>query len=186
MRCYLLIFALASVATPSAVAQESISGRTLDLVFKVEPLVLKVENLASKAENIAGKVQSLQVKETATETRIELPADILFDFDKDQIRPGAEPTLRQVAELIRKSAKGAVRIEGHTDAKGKDAYNLALSQRRARSVQKWLVDEGRVGARFNIQGFGKSRPTAPNTKSDGSDDPEGRQKNRRVEIVFSK
>jgi outer membrane protein OmpA-like peptidoglycan-associated protein len=186
MRCYSLIFALASVATSSAVAQDSISGRTLDLVFKVEPLVLKIETLATKAENIAGKVQSLQVKETATETRIELPADILFDFDKDQIRPGAEPTLRQAAELIRKSAKGAVRIEGHTDAKGKDAYNLALSQRRARSVQKWLVDEGRVNARFDIQGFGKSRPTAPNTKSDGSDDPEGRQKNRRVEIVFSK
>ena len=183
MRCYSLIFALASVATSSAVAQDK---RTLDLVFKVEPLVLKVETLAAKAENIAGKVQSLQVKETATETRIELPADILFDFDKDQIRPGAEPTLRQAPELIRKSAKGAVCIEGHTDAKGKDAYNLALSQRRARSVQKWLVDEGRVNARFDIQGFGKSRPAAPNTKSDGSDDPEGRQRNRRVEIVFSK
>lgn len=186
MRCHSLIFALACVATSSAVAQQDISGRTLDLVFKVEPLVLKVETLASKAENIAGKIQSLQVKETATETRIELPADILFDFDKDQLRPGAETTLRQAAELIRKSAKGAVRIEGHTDAKGKDAYNLALSQRRARSVQKWLVDEGRVNVRFDVQGFGKSRPTAPNTKSDGSDDPEGRQRNRRVEIVFSK
>jgi outer membrane protein OmpA-like peptidoglycan-associated protein len=175
------------LALSGAMAQEQIAGRTLELVFQVEPLVFKVESFAPKVENIAGQVQALQVKETATETRIELPADILFDFDKDQIRGTAEPALKQAAELIRKAAKGTVRIEGHTDSKGADAYNVALSQRRARSVQKWLTEQGALsGVRFAIQGFGKSRPAVSNTKPDGSDDPDGRQKNRRVEIVFAR
>jgi outer membrane protein OmpA-like peptidoglycan-associated protein len=171
---------IGTLCASGALAQQPISGKVIDLVFKVE-------NLAFKVEDLAGKVQTLRVKETKTETRIELPADILFDFDKADIRSAAEPALKQVAELVRKSARGTVRIEGHTDSKGSDSYNVRLSQRRAQSVQKWLVErEGMRGVRFAIQGFGKSRPAVPNTKPDGSDDPEGRQKNRRVEIVFTR
>ena len=68
-----------------------------------------------------------------------------------------------------------------------DAYNQALSEDRALSVRDWLVDEEGVdGAGFEILGFGESRPAAPNEKADGSDDPQARQKNRRVEIVIGK
>ena len=145
----------------------------LDLIFKVEDL--------------GGKVESLQVRETATETRIELPADILFDFDKADIRPAAAPALKQAAEIIRKGARGTVTVEGHTDSKGSAGYNQKLSERRSASVQKWLVErEGLRGTRFQSKGFGAARPVAPNTKPDGADDPEGRQKNRRVEIVFGR
>lgn len=171
---------LGTLCVSGAAAQLQVSGQVLNLVFPVETLVFNIENLA-------GQVQSLQVKETATETRIELPADILFDFDKADIRPVAESALKQVGNLIRTGARGAVRIEGHTDSKGSPVYNEKLSQRRSASVQKWLVDrEGLIQVQFQIKGFGASRPIAPNAKPDGSDDPDGRQKNRRVEIVFAR
>jgi outer membrane protein OmpA-like peptidoglycan-associated protein len=77
-------------------------------------------------------------------------------------------------------------VEGHTDAKGTDAYNDRLSQRRARSVRDWLVREAGVApTRIGTLGFGERRPVAPNERPDGSDDPEGRQRNRRVEILVT-
>ena len=178
MRPSTIALALAlALVTNTAEAQETGDIRVLE--FPTSDLLFRVEDLA-------GRVQSLQVRETATETRIELPADILFDFDKSDIRPEAAAALKQAAELIRQGAKGTIRIEGHTDAKGAPAYNSKLSQRRAASVAKWLVDREAVKARFASSGFGAQKPVAPNTKPDGSDDPGGRQKNRRVEIVFSR
>jgi outer membrane protein OmpA-like peptidoglycan-associated protein len=176
MRRLLAAIALGALCAMPAHAQgqaQEHAGKILDLIFKVEDL--------------AGKVESLQVRETETETRIELPADILFDFDKADIRPAAAPALKQAAEIIRKGARGTVTVEGHTDAKGSAGYNQKLSERRSVSVQKWLVErEGLRGTRFQSKGFGAARPVAPNTKPNGADDPEGRQKNRRVEIVFGK
>ncbi|MBW1660432.1 MAG: OmpA family protein, partial [Deltaproteobacteria bacterium] len=76
--------------------------------------------------------------------------------------------------------------EGHTDSKGSEEYNLALSQRRADSVKVWLIEEGGLkGITIITKGYGESKPVAPNTKPDGSDNPEGRAKNRRVEIYVS-
>jgi outer membrane protein OmpA-like peptidoglycan-associated protein len=70
---------------------------------------------------------------------------------------------------------------------GGDAYNQKLSERRAASVKQWLTEkEGLDTVKLSTQGFGAKRPVAPNIKPDGSDDPEGRQKNRRVEIVLAK
>jgi outer membrane protein OmpA-like peptidoglycan-associated protein len=128
-------------------------------------------------------VQALQVRETATETRIELPAEILFDFDKADIRAAAEPALRQAAEVIRKGARGTVRIDGHSDGKGSPAYNQKLSERRAASVQKWLTDRAGLRSKFAAKGFGATRPVAPNVKPDGSDRPEGRQEPARGDRV---
>ena len=180
MRRLIAAALLGMLCVSGAAAQLQVSGQVLNLVFPIETLVFNIENLG-------GQVQRLQVKETATEIRIELPADILFDFDKADIRPVAEGALKQVGNLIRTGARGAVRIEGHTDAKGSLAYNQKLSQQRSASVQKWLVErEGLGRMQFQIKGFGASRPVAPNAKPDGSDDPDGRQKNRRVEIVFGR
>ncbi|MFM9847353.1 MAG: OmpA family protein [Hyphomicrobiaceae bacterium] len=172
MRRLLAAVVFAASCAAGAHAQEH-AGRILDLIFKVEDL--------------GGRVESLQVRETETETRIELPADILFDFDKADIRASAAPALKQAAEIVRKGARGTVTVEGHTDAKGSAGYNQKLSERRSASVQKWLVErEGLQAMRFQTKGFGAARPVAPNAKPNGADDPEGRQKNRRVEIVFGK
>ncbi|MGE5270403.1 MAG: OmpA family protein [Thiohalocapsa sp.] len=156
-----------------AVSGQELTGPVIDLVYPVQDL--------------GGRVENLKLKETATETRIELPADILFDFDKSDIRPSAADALKEVAGILRERAKGNVLIEGHTDSKGSHTYNQGLSERRAASVEKWLVErEGLRQIKFATRGFAATRPVAPNTKPDGSDDPDGRQKNRRVEIVFGK
>ena len=148
---------------------------------------IQILDLIFKVENLAGKVQDLQVKETDLEIRIELAADVLFDFDKADIRSDAQNALKQAADIVRDKAKGTVRVEGHTDGKGSESYNQKLSDRRANSVKDWFVKkEGLKNVKFSTRGFGAKNPVAPNTKPDGSDDPDGRQKNRRVEIVISK
>jgi outer membrane protein OmpA-like peptidoglycan-associated protein len=149
-------------------------------------LKLEVVDLVFKVEDFGGQVVDLQVKETETDLRIELAADVLFDFDKATLLPRAEATLAKAAQFIRERAAGTVRIEGHTDAKGDDAYNQKLSERRAESVRQWLARQGLPGLRFSSRGLGETRPVAPNARPDGADDPDGRQKNRRVEIVISK
>ena len=146
-----------------------------------------IVDLKIGASDTAGKVEALAIKETPTEVRIELAADVLFDFDKAAIKPQAGAALKNVAAVLKDKAKGPVRIEGHTDAKGSDAYNQNLSVRRADAVRQWLVqNEGLKGLKITTQGFAAKNPVAPNTKPDGSDNPEGRQKNRRVEIIAGK
>jgi len=103
------------------------------------------------------------------------------------IRSEADGALVLFQGIVREHSRAAVSVEGHTDGKGSAAYNQALSERRAASVARWL--KGRKGlnkVRFDVRGFGASKPVAPNAKPDGSDDPDGRQKNRRVEIVVGK
>jgi outer membrane protein OmpA-like peptidoglycan-associated protein len=146
-----------------------------------------IRDLVFTVIDLGGKIQDLQVKQTETEVHIDLAADVLFDFDKDTLKPVAQETLQKAAAIIREQTKGEVRIDGHTDAKGDDRYNLKLSERRAASVKNWLEQNGNLGARrMSTRGFGEQKAVAPNNKPDGSDDPEGRQKNRRVEITVKK
>ena len=129
-------------------------------------------------------LKDLNAKVTDREIRIELAADVLFDFDKADLRPEAFPSLEKVAEVLRSHAGSPVTIEGHTDGKGTDAYNVPLSEKRAQAVREWLVKKGgATAAKIATKGWGKSKPIVSNTRPDGSDDPEGRKKNRRVEIT---
>jgi len=155
--------------------------------IKVLETKTKVLDLIFTVQDMGGKVQDIRLKETKSEIRIELAADVLFDFDKADILPKAREALKQAAEVVREKGKGVVQIDGHTDSKGSDAYNQKLSERRANAVMDWLINkEGLKNVRFATRGFGAKKPVAPNTKPDGSDDPEGRQKNRRVEIIVKK
>lgn len=131
--------------------------------------------------------QPLTVQESPKELRLYLAADVLFDFDKSTIRPDAAQALYKVATIIRAKSKGVVRVEGHTDSKGVAAYNARLSEQRAESVKAWLVSKGALNAASLVtHGYGAADPVVPNSRPDGSDDPSGRQRNRRVEIVISK
>ena len=129
---------------------------------------------------------ALTVQESPRQVRLFLAADVLFDFDKSTIRPDAAKTLRQVADTIRSKSRGVVRVEGYTDSKGNAAYNTRLSEQRAASVKEWLASREGLKTEMTTQGLGAANPVAPNAKPDGSDDPAGRQRNRRVEIVISK
>lgn len=115
-------------------------------------------------------------------TVLRLDADVLFDFDADELRPEAQPLLDQVGSVLTENAL-QVEIHGHTDAIGTSEYNLDLSQRRAVSVERALVDRG-VTTIAEVFGFGETRPVASNRDSAGADNPAGRQLNRRVEVVL--
>jgi OOP family OmpA-OmpF porin len=100
-----------------------------------------------------------------------------FDFDKDGIRPDAAVILDEAARILTETHDGArVRIEGHADATGPEAYNQGLSERRANSVRAYLVSDGVEASTLTTVGYGESRPIASN------DTREGRALNRRVEL----
>jgi outer membrane protein OmpA-like peptidoglycan-associated protein len=174
-----------AVALP-ALSQETV--KTADLATKVIDLQFTVSDLSGNPVNeLAANVQDLQVKEIGNEVRIDLAADVLFDFDKADLLPKGQETLGKAAAIIKERAKGSVRIEGHTDSKGSDAYNMPLSERRANAVRDWFRRKGGLAnVPFITKGFGATKPVAPNQKPDGSDDSQGRQKNRRVEIILTK
>ncbi|MFN8656966.1 MAG: OmpA family protein [Candidatus Obscuribacterales bacterium] len=111
-------------------------------------------------------------------------ADTLFEFDKATLTPDAEATLKLLGPKILSYGPHPVFIDGHTDSKGDDQYNQELSVRRAERVKNWLMMNHFVAKDAVVQGWGKKKPIAPNTKPDGKDNPQGRQANRRVEIVI--
>ncbi len=163
------------------------TAKVLALSGQVTQLTGLAAAVAGKAEALTATLKDLGAKVTEQEIRIELAADVLFDFDKADIRPEAVPSLQKVGQVIDGYPAVPVLIEGYTDAKGSDSYNRTLSEKRAASVKGWLVRNGGVAAgRITAYGRGETKPVAPNTKPDGSDDPEGRKKNRRVEITVKK
>ena len=164
------------------------AGRRLALLVALaalaRPAFAQMDIVSTPPLDIDGTLRELNAKVIDQEIRIALSADVLFDFDKHELKEAAVPTLTKVGEVLKAKGDARVLIEGHTDGKGNDAYNQSLSERRAASVRDWLVKHaGQPRSRFSIKGYGKARPVAPNTRADGTDDPQGRQKNRRVEIV---
>ena len=111
---------------------------------------------------------------------ITLDDRVLFDFDKSDIRPDASQVLDTLGAALAKVDARAMEVGGHTDAKGSDDYNQALSERRAQAVEAALRQRG-VATDITAKGYGESTPVAPN-EIDGADNPAGRQLNRRVEI----
>jgi outer membrane protein OmpA-like peptidoglycan-associated protein len=143
--------------------------------------------VAGAVVGLDAALKNLGAKVTDAEIRIDLAADVLFDFDKADIKKEAEPSLQNVATVLKANPTARVSIEGHTDGRGADDYNQKLSETRAASVKQWLVGNAQVnGANVSTRGWGKTKPVAPNAKPNGADDPEGRAKNRRVEIVVRK
>jgi outer membrane protein OmpA-like peptidoglycan-associated protein len=155
-------------------------------VLPLKATVLEIRGVGgamkAQVQDLQGALKDLGATVKGREIKINLAADVLFDFDKWDLRPEAGPALDKVVAVLQAYPKAAVLIEGHTDGKGNDQYNQKLSERRADSVRGWLAAHG-VGAAMTTHGWGKSRPVAPNTRPNGADDPEGRQKNRRVEIT---
>lgn len=103
---------------------------------------------------------------------------ILFATNSDRIRPESTPTLNEIGTMLAEHPELRIAIEGHTDSDGEEAYNLDLSQRRAAAVTRFLTETYRIDeSRLESAGFGESRPVADNNS------PEGKQQNRRVELV---
>lgn len=129
-----------------------------------------------KTLGLSGALKELQAEVTAEEIRIDLAADVLFDFDKSDLKAAAEGRLNQLLTVVNSRPTATVSIEGHSDIRGEADYNQSLSLRRAEAVRAWLVSHGAADAHLVATGAGESRPLRTgNTEAD-------HQANRRVEI----
>jgi outer membrane protein OmpA-like peptidoglycan-associated protein len=108
--------------------------------------------------------------------------NILFDFDKSDLRPLSEEELNKVYKYLMNNPEKTLQLDGHADWIGTVEYNLALSERRAKRAYEYLKAKGVSDARMVYQYYGEAVPVAPNANADGSDNPEGRQLNRRCEF----
>lgn len=108
---------------------------------------------------------------------ITLDSGILFDVDKYDLRPEAEEVLKNLAIVLKEADIKVFEVDGHTDSDAGDKHNQVLSENRANAVKNFLTSQG-ITAEITIKGYGKTRPIASN------DTPEGKQKNRRVEIII--
>ena len=130
------------------------------------------------------KKQNLEARETERGVVVNLP-DVLFEFGKADLTGEARTKARSIADVLNEQAKNRrVAVEGHTDSIGSDAFNQKLSERRAENVANALQSAGVNNQRVTVKGYGKRYPVAPNTNPDGTDNPAGRAKNRRVEVVI--
>lgn len=116
----------------------------------------KVLDIVGITTGIQSLLQDLGAKVTAQEVKIELNADVLFDFDKYSLRPEATASLNKVGQVVQGYPNAPLLIEGHTDGKGTHAHNMKLSDDRAASVKNWLVQNAGVQAsRITTKGWGK-------------------------------
>jgi outer membrane protein OmpA-like peptidoglycan-associated protein len=130
------------------------------------------------------KRQNLEARETERGVVVNLP-DVLFEFGRAELTSEARVKARDIADVLNDRAKERrVAVEGHTDSIGSAAFNQGLSERRAENVVIALENSGVTSGRITAQGYGKRYPVAPNTNPDGTDNPAGRAKNRRVEVVI--
>jgi outer membrane protein OmpA-like peptidoglycan-associated protein len=106
-------------------------------------------------------------------------SDVLFDTGSYTLKPGAREMLAKISGIVLAHPGLNLQIEGHTDSVGSDEFNQQLSERRADSVRDFLAQQGVSASSIAARGFGKTQPVATN------DSPEGRQRNRRVEIVVN-
>jgi outer membrane protein OmpA-like peptidoglycan-associated protein len=137
---------------------------------------------AQAAQADAAKLQKqladMEAKQTDRGLVLTL-GDVLFDSGRAELKAGATRTVDRLAAFMRDHPERSLQVEGYTDSVGSDALNLALSERRANAVRDALVSRGVEGSRITTNGMGKANPVASN------DTAEGRQRNRRVEIVIS-
>ena len=121
----------------------------------------------------------VSVSRVGNQIVLNMPSNITFGTDQDQVVPAFYQTLNAVGLVLNKYNQTFVDINGHTDSTGSAQHNLGLSQRRAQSVASYLASQGVDGRRFAINGYGASQPIAANST------PDGRAQNRRVEIYLS-
>ncbi len=136
----------------------------------------RMEKQAKELEQVQGMED---VSYDPEQKKIDATLDVLFDFDKANIRSSERSKLDELARVFSKYPENIVMIEGHTDSAGTDNYNLNLSEERAQSVAAYLRSQNIDISSLTARGYGESRPVASNATA------EGREKNRRVEIKIT-
>ena len=143
------------------------------------PLPAPTTTAPAGAAEVKEILTDLNAESTEEGLVVPLPEQVLFDFNRADVREDAKGTLDKVAQVIGFYGDAQVEVQGHTDDVGADQYNQGLSERRANAVRDQLVTvNGLATERFVVKAYGESRPVAPN------DGEENRQRNRRVEVVI--
>jgi outer membrane protein OmpA-like peptidoglycan-associated protein len=172
----------ASATAASATAAEEATRRA-----EAERLAAQSDQarLRAEAEKQTLRAKLLRQLNLILETRdsarglIVSMGDVLFDLEKYTLRPQAREKLAKLSGVLLGNAGLTLAVEGHTDSTGSDEYNQKLSENRAGTVRDYLIEQGVSAESITARGFGRTRPVASNASA------EGRQKNRRVEIVVS-
>lgn len=174
-----LAWVFSAALTAMAVAQST--SKEEELQRKEAELEKKEEDLDRQRRELEDARKQLRLEETAQSVTIRLEGDVLFDTGKAQLRPEAQSALEKVAVVLAQFPGAKVEIAGHTDSKGGPAMNLDLSEKRAFAVSEFLQKRAELaGINFTARGLGETKPIASNNTD------EGRQQNRRVEIVVEK
>lgn len=161
-----------------------------DEIIQTDPGLLQsdvgVSGGQTPSEARVGEILSgLKTSQRPEGTVISLPENILFEFTRDDLKPESAARLDQIAEVLGFYASAPVEIRGYTDSRGSEEYNLDLARRRAESVKTYLTGGPAIDpTRLTAIGLGEKDPAAPNENPDGSDNPAGREQNRRVEIII--
>jgi outer membrane protein OmpA-like peptidoglycan-associated protein len=131
-----------------------------------------------QAKEIDQSIPGAKVERVGEGIEVTFESGLLFDFDSDVIKPTAASNLQELARSLNKFGDSNILIVGHTDSQGDDAYNMALSQRRANSASAYLQSQGVPASRISTAGRGESEPVASN------DTEAGKAQNRRVEVAI--
>lgn len=161
----------AAIEMQHAAEAESAKARQAAAQSEAEKAELRAQ-LLSQLNSI------LQTRDSARGLIVNM-SDVLFDTGSSTLKPGAREKLAKISGIVLAHPGLALQIEGHTDSVGSDEFNQQLSDRRADSVRDFLIQQGVAASTIAARGFGKSQPVASN------DTPEGRQRNRRVELVVN-
>ena len=138
----------------------------------------EAEKAALRAQLLNQLNSILQTQDTARGLIVNM-SDVLFDTGSYTLKPGAREKLAKISGVLLSHPGLSMQIEGHTDSVGTDEFNQQLSERRSGMVRDFLVDQGVAASTITARGFGKTQPVATN------DTPEGRQRNRRVDLVVN-
>jgi OOP family OmpA-OmpF porin len=188
---HLATLASQRVAIAQAAAEKKIAEVQIQQATEERDRVLldartrQAQRAQQQAQAATGQVQQLQQELAALQAKqtdrglVVTLGDVLFETGKADLRPGALRNLYPLVTFLQKYPERRVVIEGHTDSVGSEAYNLDLSQHRADAVRDFLLQNGVNAAQLTTHGYGKASPVASNSAA------EGRQRNRRVELIIS-
>lgn len=159
----------------------AVSGKVV--LFKSQKPISQDNEMSATHAWVRQLIDDLKNGKVSPSKRIELRNNfefkpLFFDFDKDIIRDEYKSYLKEMAQIVLSHSDLRIKVTGHTDGDGSDAYNLDLSKRRAKAIVDFFIKEGLSADRIEIDFKGKREPVAPNTTS------EGKQRNRRVDFEF--
>jgi outer membrane protein OmpA-like peptidoglycan-associated protein len=136
-------------------------------------------DMDKQAEEIKNEIPGAKVERVEEGIKVEFNEKILFEFSKSDLSTAAKTNLDKLVAVLNKYPNTNIEVQGHTDSRGTDEYNMGLSQRRANTVADYLKSKGITNSRITTKGFGESAPGYTN------DTPEGMAQNRRVEFLIT-